>query len=139
MSVDGPITPLIIGAAIRVHRSLGPGLLESSYKACLAMELATLHLSFERERALPLTYCGRPVNIGYRVDFLVEDRVIIEVKSVADLQPVHTAQLLSYLRLANRGIGLLFNFNVRVLTRGGIRRVLNGPLDPIEGTTFRIG
>ncbi len=130
------ITPTIIGAAVEVHRALGPGLLESAYKACLALELAERGLTVERERALPLLYRGQTVGIGYRIDLLVEGRVIVEVKSVARLEPVHAAQLLSYLRLANRRIGLLFNFNVTILTRHGLRRVLNGPPDPGEESTL---
>jgi GxxExxY protein len=124
------LTGKIIGAAIEVHQVLGPGLLESAYKSCLTRELADRGLEIERERALPLIYRGRPMGIGYRLDLLVENRVIIEVKSVDRLEPVHTAQLLSYLRLADRRVGLLFNFNVKWLVEHGLRRVANGAPDP---------
>ncbi len=119
------VTSTIIGAAIAVHRELGPGLLESAYTACLAMELADTGLSFVREEPLPLLYRGRPAGLGYRVDLLVEDQVIVEVKSVERLGAIHGAQLLSYLRMSGRSVGLLINFNVKWLVKEGLHRVVN--------------
>jgi GxxExxY protein len=116
---------LAIGAAIVVHRRLGPGLLESVYRVCLRRELGRAGLSFRTEVALPVIYDGVEIAKGYRLDFLVEERVILEVKSVADLLPVHKAQLLTYLKLTGIRIGLLLNFNVAVL-RQGICRLIDG-------------
>jgi GxxExxY protein len=118
------VTEEIIGAAIRVHRELGPGLLESAYEACLAYELADHGLLVEQQKPLTLHYRGREIDCAYRLDLLVEGEVIVEVKSVEKLLPVHDAQLLSYLRLANCPVGLLLNFNVPVLTQG-LRRLAN--------------
>ena len=115
----------IIGAAIAVHRDLGPGLLESAYEACLAFELADRGLNVERQKPLPVIYREVELDCGYRVDLLVEGDVIVEVKAVGDLAPIHEAQLLSYLRLSGCKVGLLINFNVRVLT-DGVRRLVNG-------------
>jgi len=120
------LTGEIIGAAIAVHRELGPGLLESAYETCLAFEIADRGLKFERQKAFPLLYRGRPVGHGYRVDLLVEDLVIVEVKAVERLDLIHSAQLLAYLRLARRRVGLLVNFNVRWLADDGIKRLVNG-------------
>jgi GxxExxY protein len=118
------ITHKIIGAAMRVHTALGPGLLESAYEACVAYELEQQGLRFERQKPLPLVYHQVKLDCGYRLDLLVEDRVVVEIKSVETLAPIHTAQLLSYLRLAGCRIGLLINFNVLSL-KNGIRRVVN--------------
>jgi len=118
------LTETIIGAAIDVHRALGPGLLESVYEACLAHELADRGLSVERQKALPVTYRGLRVGYGYRVDLLVEDKVIVELKAVARLEPIHEAQVLTYLRLSHYHIALLMNFNVRRLT-SAVRRFVN--------------
>lgn len=118
------VTEQIIGAAIQVHRALGPGLLESAYEACLVHELADRGLSVERRKALPVTYGGAHIECGYRIDLLVEREVIVELKAVAHLQPVHEAQLLSYLKLSGRHVGLLINFNVQQL-KNGIRRLVN--------------
>ena len=120
------LTQQIIGAAIAVHRELGPGLLESSYEACLTFELVERRLRFERQKPLPLVYRGRTLDCGYRIDLLVEEEVVVEVKSVERLEPIHTAQVLSYLRLSSRKVGLLINFNVKWLADCGIRRVVNG-------------
>ena len=120
------LTQQIIGAAIAVHRELGPGLLESSYEACLTFELVERRLRFERQKPLPLVYRGRTLDCGYRIDLLVEEEVVVEVKSVERLEPIHTAQVLSYLRLSSRKVGLLINFNVKWLADRGIRRVVNG-------------
>src|SRR5262249_32319361 len=120
------ITERVIGAAITVHRELGPGLLESTYHSCLAFELAEARLHFEREKPLPVIYRGRSLDCGYRIDFLVEDVVIVELKAVDRLEPVHTAQVLTYLRLSTRRVGLLINFNVKWLLDGGLKRLVNG-------------
>jgi GxxExxY protein len=119
------ITREIIGAAMEVHRALGPGLLESAYEQCLARELALRELSFERERGLPLEYKGVRLECGYRLDFLVAGAVVVEVKSVEAICPVHEAQLLTYLKFGGWKVGLLINFNVAVLKEGIRRRVLN--------------
>ncbi len=118
------ITESIIGAAIEVHRSLGPGLLELAYQACLAREMALRGLGFEQEMPLHLEYKGLQLDCGYRLDFLVENTVIVELKTVDALQPIHEAQLLTYLRLTGAKIGLLINFNVPVLKNGIKRMVL---------------
>ena len=119
------ITEGIIGAAIEVHRALGPGLLESAYESCLAFELAEQGFKVERQKALPVLYKGVKIDCGYRLDLLVEESVIVEIKAVAALAPIHKAQLLSYLRLSSCRVGLLINFNVEVL-RDGIKRLVNG-------------
>jgi GxxExxY protein len=115
----------IIGAALRVHEELGPGLLESAYEACLAFELVERGLSVERQKPLPLLYRGRRVDCGYRIDMLVEDALIVEVKAIEQLARVHGAQLRSHLKLSDKKFGLLINFNVHRL-RDGIKRVVNG-------------
>ena len=119
------ITEVIIGAAMAVHKELGPGLLESTYEACLAYELGARGLSVERQKELPVTYRSVKLDCGYRIDLLVDDRVIVELKTVERLDPVHSAQLLSYLKLSGCRVGLLINFNVKVL-KDGIRRLING-------------
>jgi GxxExxY protein len=120
------ITEQIIGAAIAVHRELGPGLLESAYEDCLAFELAQRGLAFTQQTKLPLVYKGRAVGDGYRVDLWVEGCVIVEVKCAERLEPVHTAQVLSYLRLSGSPIGLLLNFNVKWLSDQGLKRIVHG-------------
>ena len=122
--LEQELTEKIIGAAIEVHRELGPGLLESAYKACLARELELRGVAFECEKPMPLEYKGLRVDVGYRLDVLVDGRVIVELKAVADLIPLHEAQLLTYLRLSGIRVGLLINFNVPVLKEGIVRRVL---------------
>ena len=119
------ITDSIIGGAIEVHRALGPGLLESAYEACLAFELVGHGLKVERQKPLPVVYRDVKLDCGYRLDLLVEEAVIVEIKAVDRLLPVHQAQLLSYLRLSGTRVGLLINFNVKVL-KDGIRRMVNG-------------
>lgn len=116
------LTTHIIGAAIEVHRALGPGLLESAYRRCLAHELAIRGLKVAQEVSLPLEYKGLRLDDTYRLDLLVEDKVIVEVKSVARLEAIHLAQTLTYLRLSRQEVGLLLNFNVPAL-KDGIRRV----------------
>lgn len=119
------ITNKIIGAAIEVHKTIGPGLLESAYEECLAFELRSRGLEFHRQSSLPVTYKGVRLDCGYRIDLLVEDAVIVEIKTVDSLQPIHEAQLLTYLKLGSWTVGLLLNFNVPVLKNGIKRMVLN--------------
>ncbi len=121
---DEVLTRRIIGAAIEVHRALGPGLLESAYEACLASEFDLLGISYERQKPLQLLYRGNHIDCAYRLDFLIENRVILELKSVKQFDPIDHAQLLSYLRLSNKQIGLLVNFNVTKLT-DGIKRLVH--------------
>jgi len=121
------ITESIIGAAIEVHRALGPGLLESAYEACLAFELAEQGLKIEQQKPLPLVYREVKLDCGYRIDLLVEKAVIVEIKVVDRLAPIHKAQLLSYLKLSGYNVGLLINFNVKVLKDGIVRVVNNFP------------
>jgi GxxExxY protein len=108
----------IIGAAIEVHKTLGPGLLESSYQQCLAHELSINNIQFKMEHPMPLKYKGINLDCGYRLDLLVEEKIIIELKSVEMLMPIHQAQLLSYMKLANISQGFLINFNVKLLKQG---------------------
>ncbi len=117
------LTEQIIGAAIEVHRHLGPGLLETAYETCLAYELQQLGLSFERQKALPLIYKEIHLDQGYRIDLLVEQKVVVELKAVEQITPTHEAQILSYLRFSGCKIGLLLNFNVKLL-KDGIRRFI---------------
>ncbi len=122
------ITSQIIKAAINVHKELGPGLLESVYQACMKIELRNMGLKVKSEVALPVSYHGQEVaEEGFRLDLLIEDQIIIELKSVEQIQPVHKKQLLTYLRLANKPLGLLINFN-EMLLRRGITRIINSPL-----------
>ena len=119
------LTNEIIGSAIEVHRNLGPGLLESTYEECMAYELQERELTIKRQIEIPVLYKGTQLEQNYRIDLLVNNQVIIELKSVNKLEPVHDAQLLTYLKLANKRYGLLLNFNVPVMKQG-IRRLLNG-------------
>ena len=118
------ITEQIIGAAIEVHRCLGPGLLESAYQICLAHELSMRGLKFEQEKSLPVEYKGVLLNYGYRLDLLVDDKAVVELKSVDSLESVHEAQLLTYLKLSGKEVGILINFNVPLLKEGIKRMVL---------------
>lgn len=115
------VTECIIGAAMAVHRALGPGLLESTYEACLAAELEERGLEVERQHPVPVVYKGVHLECGYRVDLLVDRAVIVELKAAPDLHPIHSAQLLTYLRLSGLHVGLLINFHVKLL-KDGIRR-----------------
>jgi GxxExxY protein len=115
------ITKIIIGCAIEVHRILGPGLLESAYEECLIYELIKKGLNIERQRSVPVVYKDIKLDYGYRIDVLVESSVIIELKAVDSINPVHEAQLLTYMRFAKKPLGLLINFNVAIL-KDGIRR-----------------
>src|SRR5262249_41394203 len=117
------LTEQIILSAIEVHRILGPGLLESAYEECLCCELENRRLFFERQKGVPIKYKGRLLNCQYRLDLLVENRVICELKCVEQLLLIHKIQLLTYLRLCNVKVGLLFNFNVPVLKNGLVRVV----------------
>jgi GxxExxY protein len=119
------VTEAVIGCAIRVHRGLGPGLLESAYEACLAYEMSASGLLYERQRPLPVVYKGVRLDCGYRLDFVVADIVVVEIKAIERFAAVHDAQLLTYLRLSGLPVGLLLNFNVEVL-RDGIRRRVQG-------------
>jgi len=115
----------IIGAAIEVHKALGPGLLESAYEACLYHELTLRKIPVEQQVPLPLVYKGLKLDCGYRLDLLVDNLVILEIKSVESIDPIHEAQLLTYLRLSGLWLGLLINFNVPVL-KNGIKRLVQG-------------
>lgn len=115
------ITEKIIGCAIEVHRFLGPGLLESAYEECLAFELQKAGLNIERQKAVPVVYKEIKLDCGYRIDILVENKVVIELKTVDEFSPVHEAQVLTYIKFAQKSIGLLINFNVTLL-KNGIRR-----------------
>ena len=118
------LTESIIGAAMEVHRSLGPGLLESVYQECLCREFLVRGIPFERERALPLEYKGVRLECGYRLDMLVANAVVVEVKAIEAIAPVHEAQVLTYLRLGGWQVGLLINFNMAALRQGIRRKVL---------------
>jgi len=121
---ENKVSRAVIGAAIEVHTVLGPGLLEAVYEECLCRELSLRGLPFHRQRALPVDYKGLRLECGYRLDLLVADLLVVEVKAVDALLPVHEAQLLTYLRLGGWKLGLLLNFNVRSLKEGIRRRVL---------------
>lgn len=118
------LTGIVIAAAIEVHRALGPGLLESAYEECLCHELSQREILFERQKELPIHYKGVTLNCGYRLDILIPERLIIELKSCENLQPIHEAQMLTYLKLTGIKVGLLMNFNVPVL-KDGIKRISN--------------
>ena len=115
----------VVGAAMKVHRELGPGLLDKAYQECLCYEIAQLGLCVEKEVAMPLKYRGVKLECGFRMDLLVEKRLVVETKSVSELNDIHFAQLLSYLKQGDFRMGLLINFNSLIL-RNGIRRVVNG-------------
>jgi GxxExxY protein len=119
------ITEAIIGAAIEVHRELGPGLLESTYEECLAHELTLRQIPFERQKAIPVIYKGASLECGFRVDLLVANAVVVELKAIESLTPVHDAQVITYLKLTGCKVGLLINFNVTLLKKGIRRLVLN--------------
>lgn len=124
MLLHEEITEGVLGAAIEVHRTLGPGLLESAYEECLAHEFSLRKIEFQKQVALPLSYKGILLDCGYRMDFVVEAAVVIELKCVERLLPIHEAQLLTYLRLSRKSVGLLLNFNEPVLRDGIVRRIL---------------
>ena len=129
MSTINDLSSSIIGAAIEVHRALGPGLLESAYERCLAREFALRDIPFQQQISLPVHYKGTRLDCGYRLDFLVAERIVLEVKAVDVLLPIHHAQLLSYLKLGGWKLGLLINFHVPLL-REGIQRIVLGLEEP---------
>ena len=122
-SQNAEVTGVVVGAAIEVHRELGPGLLESAYEECLCRELNLRAMPFARQIALPVEYKGMRVDCSYRVDLVVASSVVVEIKSVSALEPIHAAQLLTYMKLGGWCLGLLINFNVPVL-KNGIRRMI---------------
>jgi GxxExxY protein len=135
------LTEHIIGACIEIHRSLGPGLLESAYEECLCHELSVAGIAFERQKPLPVHYKNVKLDCGYRLDLVIEQKVIVELKTVESLLPIHEAQLLTYLKLSGLSLGLLVNFNVPVL-KSGIKRIVNNFQDsasPRLRDEFRIG
>jgi GxxExxY protein len=119
------LTRAVIGAAIEVHRRIGPGLLESAYQACLAREFLLRGIPFEAQKELPVEYKGVCVPCGYRLDFLVAGQVVVEIKSIERFEDIHGAQLLTYLRLGGWKVGLAINFNVPILVNGIMRRVID--------------
>lgn len=127
MKEENRISKIIIGCAIKVHRKLGPELLESAYQVCLRYELEKAGLKVEKEKPMPIVYEEIKLNHGYRIDLLVANRVVIELKTVEGFTDVHTAQILTYLKLGEYKLGLLINFNVTLL-KNGIKRVINSPL-----------
>lgn len=124
MLIEGDLTEQIIGAAIEVHRELGPGLLESAYQRCLAREFELRGLQFREQVPLPVRYKGLELDCGYRMDFVIEEKVVLEIKAVEKLIPVHEAQLLTYLKLSGYRIGLLINFHSSTIRNNLLRRVL---------------
>jgi GxxExxY protein len=122
------ITEQVIGACIEIHRELGPGLLESAYEECLCCELAQRGIRFERQKPLPVKYKNVSLDCGYRLDLVVEGKIIVELKTVEQLLPIHEAQLLTYLKLSGLTLGVLINFNVPVL-KNGIKRIANNFVD----------
>jgi GxxExxY protein len=118
------ITRRVIGAAIEVHRHLGPGLLKSAYETCLAYELRQRGLKVEQQKPLPVVYKDVKLDCGYRMDLVVEDSVVVETEAIEQLAPIHAAQLLSYLRLSGKSVGLLINFHVRLL-KNGMKRIVD--------------
>ena len=124
MLLGQELTEKVLGAALEVHRHLGPGLLESAYEACLSHELSTRSIRFQRQVVLPVRYKGMAIDCSYRMDMVIENTLILEIKSVEKIDPVHTAQLMTYLKLSQMRIGILLNFNVPILKQGIVRRVL---------------
>ena len=122
--IENVLTDQIIGCAIEVHRHLGPGLLESAYEECLCYELSQIGLRFERQVHLPLSYKGIKLECGHKLDLVVEDSIVVELKSIEGLTPLHHAQLLTYLKSSNKRVGLLINFNVPIL-KNGLKRIVN--------------
>jgi GxxExxY protein len=134
-TVENILTEKIIGSAIEVHRHLGPGLLETAYDECLCYELSQQGLRFQRQVPLPIRYKGVKLDCNYKLDLLVEDIVIVEIKAIEALLPVHSAQLLTYLKSSDKRVGLLINFNVTMLTKG-LKRMVNHYVEaPIEYVT----
>ena len=127
MITEEEISKIVFECALRVHKVLGPGLLESAYEECLFYELKKTNLKVEKQKPLPLIYEEVNLEVGYRIDIIIEDKFIVEVKSVEALNNVHLAQLLTYLKLSDCKLGLLINFNVKLL-KDGVRRIINGAL-----------
>lgn len=121
---ENEITEAVIGCAIKVHRSLGPGLLESVYEECMSYELRKANLQIERQKPLPLVYEEVKLDCGYRLDFMINNKVVVEIKAIEALSDIHLAQILTYLRVSGCKVGLLINFNVLKLTNG-LKRVVN--------------
>jgi GxxExxY protein len=124
MLLEEELTGKILGAAIEVHKVLGPGLLESAYEECLCYELRQRGLAFERQVELPIVYKGVALSCGFRIDLVVENVILVELKAIERLLPIHEAQLLTYLRLSGKRVGFVMNFNVVVLKHGIVRKVL---------------
>ena len=124
---EDQISKIVFECALKVHKVLGPGLLESAYEECLFYELKKTNLKVEKQKPLPLIYEEVKLEVGYRIDIIIEDKFIIEIKAVEALNEVHLAQLLTYLKLSDCKLGLLINFNVKLL-KNGVRRVINGTL-----------
>lgn len=121
---DDPMTREIIGCAIEVHKALGPGLLESAYEACLCHELSARRVPYQRQLSIPVEYKGAALDSGFRIDLLVDDSVVVEIKAVDEVSRVHLAQLMTYMKLSGRSRGLILNFNTLLLRDGIFRRVL---------------
>ena len=124
---ENEIASVVFESALKVHKKLGPGLLESAYEECMFYELKKANLKVEKQKALPLIYDDVRLDVGYRLDLIIEDKFIVEIKSVEKLNDIHLAQILTYLRLSNCKLGLLINFNV-ILLKDGVKRVINGTL-----------
>ncbi len=124
---ENEISKIVVDAGLKVHRTLGPGLLESAYEACLYHELCSRHLQVEKQKPLPLVYQGVQLEVGYRIDLLVENKLVVEIKAVDALHVLHRAQILTYLRLSNCKLGLLINFNT-VLFKEGVKRLIIGKI-----------
>ena len=137
MIQNDPLTEKIIGAAIEVHRVLGPGLLESAYSTCLQHELSTRSLAFVTQQRVPLAYKGITLDCAYRLDLLVDGAVIVEVKALAAVLPIHQAQLLTYLRLTDLPVGLVINFQVERLV-DGVKRVINAQSSAMKSAAVRL-
>ena len=127
MVTEGEISKIVFDSALKVHKTLGPGLLESAYEECLFYELKKYPIKIEKQKALPLVYEEVHLETGYRIDIIIENKFIVEIKSVETLNDVHLAQLLTYLKLSDCKLGFLINFNVKLL-KDGVRRVINGSL-----------
>lgn len=121
---ENELATIVVGCALKVHRNLGPGLLESSYEECLFYELNKAGIFVERQKKLPLIYEGMRLDVGYRIDLMIEDKLIVELKSVEALHDLHIAQMITYLKLSGCKLGLLINFNV-TLIKNGIKRIAN--------------
>lgn len=126
MKEEDRIAEIVVHSALKVHKELGPGLFESTYEVCLAHELSKAGLKIETQKALPVIYSNIKLDAGYRLDILIENKVIVELKTVAAFSDIHLAQMITYLKLSKYKLGLLINFNVNYLKNGGVRRVANG-------------